>query len=185
MNAVKGKRRIVFVLFLIIGNIALGLYAFYYLGKDTVLESIAVFTSVSTAAYAVLNEPETVKPEPLLRIRPVARGGLGMGSLGLDLFLDNVGDALAKDIKVVCKTSPMTLGVQNNGVYGIGLLAPREPPARITVINSIESGQFSSQNLEVKVAYSDTEDKKQTPINATYSIDELIRKFDEDILTRG
>jgi hypothetical protein len=107
----KGKRRIGFVLFLIIGNIALGLYAFYYLGKDTVLESIAVFTSVSTAAYAVLNEPETEKPEPLLRIRPVARGGLGMGSLGLDLFLDNVGDALAKDIKVVCKTSPMTLSL--------------------------------------------------------------------------
>ena len=179
----KGKRRIVFVLFLSIGNIALGLYAFYYLGKGTVLESIAVFTSVSTAAYAVLNEPETVKLEPLLRVRAVARGGLGMGSLGLDLFLDNIGDALAKGIKVVCKASPIALGLQNSGVYGIKLLAPKET-AKINVISSIESGQFSSQNLEVELTYSDTENKKQTPIKETYSIDELVRKLHEDILTR-
>jgi hypothetical protein len=180
----KGKRRLVFVVFLIVGNIALSLYAFYYIGKDTVLESIAVFTSVSTAVYAVLNEPETMKLEPLLRTRPVARGGLGMGSLGLDLFLDNVGDALAKDIKVVCKTSPIILGLQNSGVYDIKLLAPRET-AKINVISSIESGQFSSQNLEMELTYSDTENNKQTPIKETYSIDELVRKFDEDILTRG
>ncbi len=177
----KGKRRIGFVIFLVLGNIiVVGLSSFYFLGKD-MFEYIAVFTSLSTAAYAVLNEPETAKPEPLIRIRPVARGGLGAGSLGLDLFLDNVGDALAKDIRVVCKTSPMTLSLQNNGVYSIELLAPREPPTKITVISSIDSGQFSSQNLQVELTYSDTEDKKQTPIKATYSIDELIRKFDEDI----
>jgi len=181
----KGKRRIIFVLFLIIGNIAIGVYAFYYLGKDTVLESIAVFTSVSTAAYAVLNEPETTKPEPLLRVRPIARGGLGSGSLGLDLFLDNIGDALAKDIKVLCRTNPQVLPLQNNGIYHIESLVPREAPTKINVVTSIESGQFTSQNLEVEVTYSDTDAKKQTPIKTKYSIDELVRKFDESILTQS
>jgi hypothetical protein len=181
----KGKRRIGFVLFLGIGNIALALYAFYYLGKDTVLESIAIFTSVSTAAYAVLNEPETVRPEPLLRVRPVARGGLGAGSLGLDLSLDNIGDALAKDVKVVCKTSPQVLPLQNNGIYLIESIVARERPVRINVVTSLESGQFPSQNLEVEVTYSNTENKKQNPIKKTYSIDELIRKLDEDTILKS
>lgn len=108
-----------------------------------------------------------------------------MGSLGLDLFLDNIGDALAKDVRVVCKTSPLMLSLQDKGVYSIDSLVPKESPMRINVITSIESGQFSSQNLEVEVTYSNVENKKQNPIKATYSIDELVRKFTDDIMLKN
>lgn len=172
----KGKRRIAFVLFLTIGNIVLGLYAFNYLGKDTVLESIAVFTSISTAVYTILNEPEKEKPEPLLRVRPVAKGGLGAGELGLDVYIDNIGDAPAKDIKIVCKTGPQTISLENNGVYKIPLLPLKEPPLKLNVINSIESEQLFSQNLDVEVMYSNMENKKHPPMKENYAISELIRK---------
>jgi len=171
----KGKRRIAFVVFLIVGNVVIvGLSTFYYLGKD-MFEYIAVFTSISTAAYAVLNEQEKEKPEPLLRVRPIARGGLGAGTLGLDVDIDNIGDAPAKDVKVLCKTNPQTIGLEDNGVYKIRLLLPKEPPSKFNIINSIESEQLSSQNLDVEVTYSNMENRKQTPIKENYAISELIR----------
>lgn len=178
----KGKRKIAFVLFLTIGNIALGLYAYYYIGKDTVLESIAVFTSLSTAVCTILNEPEKEKPEPLLRVRPTARGGLGAGTLGLDVYIDNIGDATAKDVKVVCKTNPQTISLKDNGVHRIPLIPPKEPPLKLNVIDSIESHPLSSQNLEVEVTYSNMEDKNQPPIKESYTISELIRKYQEQTL---
>jgi hypothetical protein len=70
------------------------------------LESVAVFTSLSTAVYTILKESE--KPKPLLRIQPIMTSGLGMGSLGLDVLVDNVGEAPAKNIKVSSKLIPQT-----------------------------------------------------------------------------
>ena len=63
------KRRIGFVIFLVVGNMAIRISTFYYFGKDATIELITVFNSLSTAAYYILNGPE--KPQPLLRIQLV------------------------------------------------------------------------------------------------------------------
>lgn len=180
----KGKRKIAFVLFLVVGNITLGLYASYYLGKDTVLESIAVFTSISTAVYAILNEPPKEKAEPLLRVEPRLRAGFGMGSLGLEVRVDNIGDAPAKNTQVVCKINPQSsISLENDGVYTIPLLAPKEY-SKINPIISIQSDQLTSQELAVEVAYSNLENKKQPSMRESYSISVLRKNLETKMLTR-
>jgi hypothetical protein len=175
------KRRIGFIIFLIVGNVVVGLSTFHYLGKDATIEFIAIFTSLSTAAYSILNEPE--KPQPLLRIQLTARGGYAMAQLGLDLLIDNIGDANAKDIKVVCKTSPDAIALEGNGIYKIKPISPRERH-KVNLVTSIESGKISTQRIDVEVTYSNMENKKQASINESYEMKDLIKKMEDDILTR-
>ncbi len=173
------KRRIGFVIFLIVGNIAVGSPIFYYLGKDITFQFIAFFTSISTAAYAILNEPK--KPQPLLRIQLIARAGYEMGSIGFDLLVDNIGDATAKDIKVMCKTSPRIVEVEENGIYNIKLIAPKETN-KINVLTSIQESQVSSLRIDVEITYSSIENKKQTPIKESFEVKNLIKKMTDDAL---
>lgn len=177
------KRRIGFILFLIVGNVVLGFSSFYYLGKDAAIEFIAVFTSLSTAAYSILNEPE--KPQPILRVKPRVRNGWGMDSLGFDLHVDNVGGATAKDIKIICKTSPNTLDLENKGVYEIKILPQREQPTKINLISSIETQSITSQKIHVAITYSNLDNKQQPPIEESYEIDDLIKKMTNEILTKS
>lgn len=117
------------------------------------------------------------KTKPLIRVRPEARGGLGAGTLGFDVYIDNIGDVPAKNVRVICKTSPQIISLQENGIYVIPLLPPKEQPLKFNVVNSVESEQLSSQTLEVEVTFSNMENKKQLPIKENYAISELVRKF--------
>lgn len=177
------KGKIIFTLALMTGNAIIGSIAFFYLGKDTLLESIAVFTSISTAVYTILKEPE--KPKPLLRIQPIIISGSGMGSLGLDVLVDNIGEAPAKNIQVSCKLIPQTdIVLEKNGVGIIPFLA-RNERATCNVIVSIQQDKLSSQNFVIEATYSDSEDKKQKPIRVESSIEVLRKNFETWILTKN
>jgi hypothetical protein len=93
------------------------------------------------------------------------------------LYIDNIGEVPAKDVKAVCKTGPQTISLQDNGIYVIPLLPPKEPPMKFNVLNSIESERLHSQNLNVEVTYSNMGSQKQPSIKENYSISELVRKF--------
>lgn len=174
------KKRIGFVAFLVIGNIAFGISAFYYIGKDVTVEIIAIFTALSTAAYTILNEPE--KPQPLLRVTPHTRGGNSMGTLGFDLFIDNIGDALAKDIEITCKTNPQHLTLEKNGSYSMKNIPPRDPEEVIMVVHSMDTKILSSQRIEVEVKYSNKNGKRREAIKENYEIRELLDELDKETL---
>ena len=168
------KKKIGFVLFLIIGNVVVGLSSFRYLGADATIALIAFFTSLSTAVYSIMNEPK--KPQPLLRVKPSLRNPF-LGSLGLDLYIDNVGDSSAKDIKVICKTSPEALTLENNGLYNIEILPSKERPVQIIVITSIETPSIESKKVEMEVTYSNMDNEKQKAIKKIYDVKILLDDF--------
>ena len=172
--------RIGFIIFLVIGNITVGILTYYFLGKDITIELIAIFTSLSTAAYAILNEPE--KPQPLLRVKPNIRAGYGMGSLGFDLSIDNIGDASAKDVKLICKTDSKALTLEKGGVYTIKVLPPKDIPELIMVVSSVDTQSLASQKIDVEVKYSNMNDKQQQIIKESYEIKELLDKHEKDSL---
>lgn len=142
--------------------------------------NIPIHNSLSTAAYSILTEPQ--EPQPLLKIQPIARSGGATTWVGLNLLIDNIGDATAKSIAVVCITSPQTIALEEKGTYYADFIPPKEQPTRINLITSIEEGKISSQRIDVEVTYSNIENRRQTPIKKTYEMKDLIKKMNDEII---
>jgi hypothetical protein len=162
---------------LVVGNVILIPIVYNFLGKEFVFESIAVFTSITTAVYTILATP-TTKTEPILRVTPFLGGGLGMGQIGLRVQIQNIGYSIAKNIEVKCKIVPdLTISLENNGVCNIPLLAPKESRI-IPLISSIDLPRLLSQEKAIiEVSYENEEGKKQKPIKIEPLISELERNY--------
>jgi hypothetical protein len=174
------NKKILFIITLVIGIIAIGIVSYYYSATARTVEYVALYTSISTACYTILAEPRA-KTEPLLRITPtLKRHGIvfiGKASMGggvdLNIWIENIGYSIAKNIEVKCQIAPdKTIPLKNNGVYTHSFLAPKEI-TQYQLVDSIESGKLLSQQLIIEVSYSNENDKKQTPIKKEYPVREL------------
>lgn len=177
------KKRIGFVIFLVVGNIVIGTSTFHYLGKDSTVELIALFTSLSTAVYAILNEPE--ESQPLLRVIPKIRGGYGMGTWGFDLYIDNIGDSFAKDVKILATATPQGITLENNGVYEVKVLPAKEKPTRINIVTSSDMNALGSQRIDTEITYSNMKNKKQPQIKESYGMKDLLEEWSKEATLRG
>jgi hypothetical protein len=177
------KKKIGFAIFLVIGNIVVGLSTFQYLGTDATIALIAFFTSLSTAVYSIINEPK--KPQPLLRITTKVRAGYGMGTLGFDTYIDNIGESSAKDVKVICKIYPQPVPLEQNGVYIIKVIPTREPPIKLNALISADVSSVKLQKIDVEVTYSNMDDETQPTIKETYEINKLLDIYENEIILRG
>jgi hypothetical protein len=63
-------KKIVFILVLLIGAIAIGISFYSYSLTSEIAEYLALYTSVATACYAILSQPKE-RTEPFLRITPL------------------------------------------------------------------------------------------------------------------
>jgi len=172
----RSTRRLLFVAYLIIGNIVITVCL--YLWKDVLFDSIAVFTSISTAIYAILTEPEE-RTEPLLKVDPVIKGGkMGAGELGLDVSLYNIGWSPAKNVQGRCKIIPEnSIPLENDGKFQTDWIT-KEEPFTYHAIDSISSNELKSkEKIVVEITYSDLEDKKQRPITKEALISDLLKNL--------
>jgi hypothetical protein len=165
-------KRVLFIISLIIGNIAIGVVVFYYYDRSSMFESIAMFTSLATAIYAILAEPKE-RIEPVLRITPLLKQwDPKFLRYNLDIWIENIGYSIAKDIEVRCKISgESSIYVKNDGIFKHPLLAPKE----IIQFRASEctGHELLSQQLVIEVSYSNENSKKQKPIKKGYTIREL------------
>ena len=104
-----------------------------------------------------------------------------MTLIGLDLIIDNIGEATAKEIRAICKASPQPITFEENGIYNIKPIPPKEGN-KINVLTSIQENRISSQRIDVEITYSSMENKKQTPIRESYEMKDLIKKMNDEIL---
>jgi hypothetical protein len=176
MNLTK---RVLFIISLIVGNTAIGIVVFYYYDRSSMFESIAVFTSLATAIYAIMNEPETKKEEPLLRITPHL-APYGIGDLGLDIVIDNIGDSVANGINGTCGITPMaSLPLENSGAFSINLLAPNDEPYVYVAIKSVPSEQLlQSEKVTINTEYYNIDGEKQPSIIMVVWMKDLKRELE-------
>jgi len=174
------NKKILFVLALLIGIVAIIVILFFFSQVNSIAEYVALFTSVSTATYAILAEPKE-RTEPILRVTPLLKsgkvisiGGSTMGGgLSLDVCIENIGYSIAKDIEVKCQITPDTsIRLKNNGVFKHSLLAPREI-VHYEALEWIGKDNFLSQQLIIEASYSNEDDKRQKPIKKKCPVKEL------------
>lgn len=150
---------------------AIAISAYYYSGFSNVAEYVALFTSVATAMYAILTEPKE-RTEPFLRITPLrSQPYTQFLRYNIDLWIENIGYSIAKDIEVKCKASDGSIYVKNGGIFKHPLLAPRE----IVHYSAIElaGDEILSRQLIIEASYFDEDDRKQKPIRREVRISEL------------
>lgn len=176
-------KRILFVLFVLVGSIAVAISINYSLGTAHIVEYVALFISSSTAVYAILAQPKQ-RTEPFLRITPLLRthqtiAMTGIPSLrerSLDVKIENIGYSIAKDIEVKCKLDPdSSIPLEKNGVIKHSLLTPKEI-AKYQVVKRAGADvldKLLSQQLSIEASYYNEEYKKQKPIKNEYSVKEL------------
>ena len=175
------NKKILFLLFVSIGNVVGSILVYLLFGGTNVPEYIALYTSILTASYAILAEPK-VRTEPYLRISPVLRryGHILIGnanspsSSGLNARIENVGYSNAKNIEVRCRLVPdSSIPLKNNGIFKHPLLTPKDDPIIYKIVEFAESNKLRSQQLIVEASYSNEDDKKQEPIKMKVAISEL------------
>jgi hypothetical protein len=173
-------KKILFILFISIGSVLVALSVYHFLGVSNVAEYVALFTSVSTAIYAILSEPKG-RTEPILRITPLLRpwGSISFGNrstksnLGLNIWIENIGYSIAKDIEVKCRLAPdASIPLNNNGVFKHSMIAPKEI-VLYQAVEVVESNKLLSQQLILEVNFANEDNKKQKPIKKEYPIREL------------
>jgi hypothetical protein len=167
------NKKILFISVLAVGILAIGITSYYYSATPSIVEYVALYTSISTACYAILAE-QKAKTEPILRINPELSSH-SMGSLGLDILIENIGYSIAKDIEVNCKLVPDgSIPLSDNGVFKHSFLAPREPPIKYSALMFVETSKLLSQEkLIIEVSYLNEDDKKQKPIKMETTISKL------------
>jgi hypothetical protein len=145
-----------------------------------VAEYIALFTSVSTAVYAILVQPKE-RIEPLLRITPTKESlaGVIVGKVGfkrtmnLNIWIENIGYSIAKGIEVQCRLVPNgSISLENKGVFKHPLLAPKEI-IKYQALRSVSTDKLLSQQLIIEASYLNEDDEKQKPTKNEYSVKEL------------
>lgn len=174
-------KRILFILVVLVGSIAVAISINYSLGVAHVTEYVALFTSVTTAVYAILAQPKQ-RTEPFLRITPllkthatIAITGMDVPKTkrGLDIWIENIGYSIAKDLKVSCGLVPDdSIYLENAGIFKYQLLAPKEI-VKYSVVRFVDANILLSQQLIIEASYLDEDDKKQKPIKNVYSVEEL------------
>jgi len=173
------NKKILFMLFISIGSVAVALSIYYTLGVANVAEYVALFTSISTAIYAILAEPKA-KTEPFLRITPILRrppeliaGSMLDREFTIDVWIENIGYSIAKDIEVKCKLVPDTsMPLEKNGVFKHPLLAPKEI-VKYYAVGLVESSKLLPQRLIIETHYLNEDNKKQKPIKKEFAVREL------------
>jgi hypothetical protein len=173
-------KRILFILFVLVGSIVVAISINYSLGTANIAEYVALFTSVSTAIYAILAQPKE-RTEPLLRIVPTLKRhsmvimGDSLGQIvGLNVWIQNIGYSVAKDIEIRCQLIPdASIPLKDNGVYKISFLTPKDPPVQYQVVEEADSEKLLSQQLIIEASYLNEDNKKQKPTKNVYSVKEL------------
>jgi hypothetical protein len=189
----KLTKRFLFIISLIVGNIAIGIVVFYYYDRSSMFESIAVFTSLATAIYAIMNEPETKKEKPLLRIAPHLASAVGLGNLGLDILIDNIGDSVASGITGICEVTSMTakplptksLRLENDGAFSISQLTPNDKPYVYVAINSEPAAYvLQIEEIRIRVEYYSLDGEKQPFTSVIASMKDLKRELETNPYSR-
>jgi hypothetical protein len=177
------NKRIFFTLFVLIGSIAVAISINYSFGIGHIAEYVALFTSVSTAIYAILAQPKQ-RTEPFLRITPhlITHGGVFIGgasppsSGGLNISIENIGYSIAKEIELRCKLVPDTsIPLENGGIFKHPSLAPREKPVQYQVVKYANKDILLSQKLTIETSYMNEDDKRQKPTKMEVLISGLER----------
>lgn len=162
------------------------MFLYFYSETSSIAEYVALYTSVSTACYAILAEPRE-RIEPYLRITPLLKshatisiGNYTSPSLaGIIMWIENVGYSNAKNIEGSCQLVPdASIPLKDKGVFRHALLAPKER-IHCEVVESFETDKLLSQQLIIEVSYSNEDDKKQKPIKMEYPVKELEEKLRE------
>lgn len=173
-------KRILFILFVLIGSTILAISINYSFGAVHIAEYVALFTSASTAVYSILAQPKE-RIEPLLRITPTIHMQAGVfiknmspiNTMSLSIWIENIGYSIAKDIEVRCRLVPNgSITLESNGVIKHPLLAPREVTEN-QLVRSARSDQLLSQQLIIEAFYLNIDDEKQKPIKNEYPVKEL------------
>ena len=123
-------KKIVFILVLVIGAVAIGISFYYYSATSEIAEYLALYTSVTTACYAILAQPKE-RTEPFLRITPLLERHGTFGSIpstaGIKIWIENVGYSNATNIELKCKLTVDTMvSLEDEGVFKHPLLTPKE-----------------------------------------------------------
>jgi hypothetical protein len=173
-------KRILFILFVSVGSIVVAISINYSYGAAHIAEYVALFTSVSTAVYAILAQPKE-RIEPFLRITPTIHrhGAIIVGNVGsertmsLNIWIENIGYSIAKDIEVQCRLVPNgSIFLENNGVFKHSLLAPKEI-VQYQAVQIANTDKLLSQQLIIEASYLNEDDEKQKPIRKKALISEL------------
>lgn len=168
------------MLLISIGSPAVAISVYLLLGATNVAEYVALFTSVSTAVYAILAEPRE-RTEPILRITPLLKrygkvvvDGLGNeGKLGIDIWTENIGYSVAKDIEVDCRFVPDgSIRLKDNGIFKHSLLAPREI-IQYQAVDFADADKLLAQQLIIESSYLNEDDEKQKPMKKVCAVKEL------------
>jgi len=174
-------KKIIFILVLLFGAIVIGIGFYYYSATSEIAEYLALYTSISTAIYAILAQPKE-RTEPYLRITPLIDRHHGMIAIGnwtspslagIKVWIENVGYSNATNIEVKFQLAPDTaIKLKNNGVFKHTLLTPKEI-TRYDVVEGTETEKILSQKLTIEVNYSNEDDKKQKPIKMECLVKDL------------
>jgi hypothetical protein len=172
-------KRILFILFLLVGSTVAAISINYSFGAAHITEYVALFTSVSTAVYAILAQPKQ-RTEPFLRITPLLKthatlaiaGKATEAKRGLEICIENIGYSIAKDIEVSCGLSDDSIYLENAGIFKHPFLAPKES-VKYPVVRFADAKILLSQQLIIEASYLNEDDKKQKPIKNVYSVEEL------------
>lgn len=160
-----------------IGSVAVAFFVYYFVGLSDIPEYVALFTSILTAMYAILAEPKA-KTEPILRITPLLKQDPKLLRYNVDIWIENIGYSIAKDIEVKFKVSDPKIHVKNNGFFKHLLLAPKET-IKCQALELIEYDTYNTQQLITEVSYLSEDNKKQKPIKKEYPIREMEQGFRE------
>jgi hypothetical protein len=156
----------------------------YSLGTSHIAEYVALFTSLSTATYAIFTQPKQ-RTEPFLRITPLLKTNISdVGTRiifrTLDIWIENIGHSIAKEIEVKCKLDPDgSIPLEKNGIFKHSLLAPEERIKYQAVRTVDVVDKFLSQHLTIEASYSNEDNKKQEPIKKVYLVKELLEELKE------
>ena len=173
-------KKTLFILWLGIGIPVISFILNYYSATSNILESIALYASLSTACYAILAEPKQ-RTEPLLRITPLVKQQENPISFHyrIDVWIENIGYGIAKNIEIKIKASDPKVNFNNNGYFKHLLLIPKER-FKCPVLEFMDSETYTNQRLIVEISYSNEDDKKLKPIHEEYTIRELKEGFSEE-----
>jgi hypothetical protein len=180
------NKKLVFVLFVSIGNLVGSILVYYLSGVFNVPSYIALYTSILTASYTILAEPKQ-KTEPLLRITPLFKrhgsfsigGHMPSSTAYIIMCIENVGYSNALNIEVKCQLTPnLKIPLNDRGIFTHSLLAPKEM-VNFEVVKSFGTNELLSQELKINTIFFNEDNKKQKVINLNYLVKNLRDRLKE------
>jgi hypothetical protein len=94
--------------------------------------------------------------------------------VGLNVWIQNIGYSVAKDIEIRCQLIPdASIPLKDNGVYKISFLTPKDPPIQYQVVEEADAEKLPSQQLIIEASYLNEDNKRQKPTKNVYLVREL------------